>query len=68
MGGNTYVTCPGTGAPVRRVLATGSDVGPGRPGWDGTGICSECGREVAERGGFAKRHADKRGAHHDGDA
>lgn len=60
MGGNTYTTCPGTGAPVATVTSFVPSPGPGRPGGDGEGVCAVCGRIISQRGGFAKRHADKR--------
>lgn len=56
-GGNLYVTCPGTGQPVTTVTTAGSGMTRfRRGGWDGTGTCAHCGRDVSQRGGVAKRH------------
>lgn len=57
-----YESCAGVGVSVMRVTEHAPSVGPGRVGSDGQGECSVCGRIVAQRGGVAKRHADKRPA------
>lgn len=57
-----YANCPGVGKQVVRVVIECDDPPRGiKPGSNGTGECSRCGRIVSQRGGVASRHRDKRG-------